>query len=220
MKKSLIYTICMFVISVVYTVLVKIVDVSPIGPEGSSVGFSTINGAVFNLTGYNDIWYNFSKLLGFFTFATVGFFVFFGVYQLQKRKSLKLVDKDLFVLGIFYAAVAIVYVLFEKVVINYRPVILDEGLEPSFPSTHTILAVCVMTTAAMQFSARIKDEKKRKQAVIICMAIMIAIIIGRILAGCHWLTDIVGGILISSVLILAYNTGILYVKEKEKTADI
>lgn len=211
MKKNIRATIGMFLVFVIYTILVKVVDVEAIGPEGSSVGFASLNGKVFELTGFSDFWYNLSKILGIAMYAMVGVFAVIGIVQLIKRKSLAKVDKDLYVLAVFYVAVAVFYVLFDKViVINYRPVIFDKGLEVSYPSTHAFLAVTLLCTAAEQFNRRIKKENLRMLASNLCIIVMSIIVLGRVLAGCHWLTDIIGGILLGSTLILAYVTAVSY----------
>ena len=42
-KRNIILSIVFTIISVIYTVVVKVVDVAAIGPEQSEVGLSTIN---------------------------------------------------------------------------------------------------------------------------------------------------------------------------------
>ena len=45
-------------IPIIYTLLVKYIDVQEIGPNDSLVGFATINNFMFNLTGVNMLWYD------------------------------------------------------------------------------------------------------------------------------------------------------------------
>ena len=126
------------------------------------------------------------------------------VYQLISRKSLKKVDADLYLLGALYAVIMGVYVFFEICIINYRPIILYVDLEASFPSSHTMIVLCIMSTAIFQFNRRIHNNIVKK-AVNGASILLIAItIIVRLISGVHWFTDIIGGLLIGTSLILFY----------------
>lgn len=203
-RKYFLISAMLFAAFVIFTVLVKTVDVKPIGPENSEVGFATINGAVANVLGYNDFFYNLSEVLGYLAIGTMLFFGLFGVMQLFIKKGISKVDKDLFVLLGLYVLCLAIYLVFEKVVINYRPVILDEGLEASYPSSHTMLAVAFICAAISQFSARLKNPGTRKIVLIACAVDGIGVIICRVLAGVHWITDIIGAILIAGACFFLY----------------
>lgn len=105
------------------------------------------------------------------------------------------------------------YLFFEQVVINYRPVLLGEELEASYPSSHTILVVCIMDTAAMQI-CRLFSDKKKLYLGMKCVSILLIVVtvIGRLLSGVHWFTDIVGGLLLSGALIVLYRAVIVYLE--------
>jgi undecaprenyl-diphosphatase len=133
----------------------------------------------------------------------VGFAVF-GVVQLIKRKSILKVDREILLLGAFYLTVAAVYVIFEVIIINYRPILIDGQLEASYPSSTTVLVLCVMLTAAIQLNCRIKNKVMR--SVVLCgiVSFVAFMIICRIASGVHWITDIIGGMLISAGLLTIY----------------
>lgn len=183
---------------------VKFIDVRAIGPEGSSVGLGAVNEAVHNLFGVHLEWYNITDYLGFAAIAVAGCFALLGVYQLITRKSLAKVDPDIYALAGCYVAAVLVYVLFEHVVISYRPIDLGAGLEASFPSSHTVLSLCIMSTAVEQLARRIKSNALSMALCIGCGAIGAAIVVGRLISGVHWFTDILGGVLISAAIVLAY----------------
>ena len=203
-KKRLFCGASLLAAFVLWTVSVGFVDVRTIGPEGSSVGFAAINGFVHELTGVNLILYTITDWLGLVPIAVAFGFAILGLVQLLKRKSLRKVDHDILVLGVFYVAVIAVYVLFEAVVINYRPTLIDGHLEASYPSSTTMLVTCVMPTAAMQFNARIKNTVFRRCVIIAIIAFTAFTVIGRFLSGVHWVTDIVGGALFSSGIVTTY----------------
>ena len=142
--------------------------------------------------------------LGMAAIAVACGFGLFGLWQLIKRGSLKRVDRDIYALAGLYIAIGIVYVLFEKAVVNYRPIDMGAGLEPSFPSSHTMLTCCIMSSAIWQFKRRIKSEALRKTTVMLCTAVMAVTIAGRLVSGVHWITDIAGGVLISASLMAFY----------------
>ncbi len=192
------------VLFIILVVLVKCVDVAPIGPLGSTIGLATINSAIWDAIGVSQVWYDITDWLGIVALVVAGIFAVLGIYQLIKGKSLKKVDKDIIYLGIFYAIVLCAYVLFEFCIVNYRPVLMDGGLEASFPSSHTMLVVCIMGSSIYQCIHRIKQNLLKYSAVTVCSIIIAITVIGRLLSGVHWFTDIMGGIFLSTAFILAY----------------
>lgn len=203
-KKYYFISVISFIVFIVFTLLVKYVDVQAIGPQGSSVGFATLNGAVAAKLPYNDLMYSISEVLGYLGMSTCLIFGLFGVMQLVIKKGIKKIDKDIIALGVFYVAVLCTYVIFEKVVINYRPIILEQELEASYPSSHTMLAVSFLVVAIRQFSARLKTSKTRMIVLICCVADMLGIIVCRLSSGVHWLTDILGAIFIALAWAMLY----------------
>lgn len=189
---------------VLWTVLLRFVDVKQIGPQNSKVGLSTLNQFVHNLTGTNMTLYNITDWLGLVPiFFAMGFGIL-GLLQWIKRKSLKKVDYSILVLGGFYIVVMAVYILFEYVVINYRPTLINGILEVSYPSSTTLLVMCVMPTAIMQLKDRLKNSVFKKCLVTIIILFIIFMVVGRIISGVHWITDIIGGVLLSIGLVTIY----------------
>ena len=189
---------------VLWTVLVSVVDVRAIGPNGSSVGFATLNGYVHDLTGVNMFLYTITDWLGLVPIGVAFGFAVLGLVQWVGRKSLFKVDRSILALGGFYIIVLAMYIFFEIVVINYRPVLIDGYLEASYPSSTTMLVRCVMPTAMMQLHARIKSDVFRRCVLISIAAFTAFMVIGRLASGVHWLTDIIGGALVSAGLVITY----------------
>ena len=187
-----------------WTVLVRFVDVRAIGPEGSSVGFAALNGYVHELTGVNWLLYTVTDWLGIVPIAVALGFAILGLVQLIKRKSLWKVDHSILALGVFYIVVMAAYIFFEVVVINYRPTLIDGYLEASYPSSTTMLVMCVMPTAAMLLNARIKNTILKRCAIIAIIVFIAFMVIGRLISGAHWISDIMGGALFSSGIDLIY----------------
>ena len=187
-----------------WTAAVRIVDVQAIGPQGSRVGFAAVNRFVHTLTGVRMSLYTITDWLGLVPVIFALGFGILGLAQWIRRKHLLRVDRDLLVLGGFYVVVMAAYLLFEVFVVNYRPVLIGGVLEASYPSSTTLLILCVMPTAMMQLYARIKNNVFRR-CVTAAIAVFIAfMVIGRFLSGVHWITDIVGGALLSAGLVLLY----------------
>ena len=131
-------------------------------------------------------------------------FAVLGLVQLIKRKSLFGVDRSILVLGGFYIVVMAIYVLFEMVIINYRPVLIEGYLEASYPSSTTMLVLCVMPTAIMQLNSRIKNQALKRCVAYSIAAFIAFMVIGRLVSGVHWISDIIGGALISAGLVMTY----------------
>ena len=204
-KKRLVLGASLVVAFVLWTVLVCFVDVRAIGPEGSSVGFAALNGFVHELTGVNWLLYTVTDWLGIVPIAMAFGFAILGLVQLIKRKSLWKVDHSILALGVFYIVVMAAYIFFEVAVINYRPTLIDGYLEASYPSSTTMLVMCVMPTAAMQLNERIKNTVLRRCAVITIVTFTAFMVIGRLVSGVHWITDIIGGALLSAGLVMLYS---------------
>jgi undecaprenyl-diphosphatase len=188
----------------VWTALVRVVDVAPIGPRGSAVGFSTLNAAFHALTGSNMMLYTVTDWLGLVPIAVALAFSVLGLVQWVKRKSIARVDRSILALGIFYVAVMAAYALFECVVINYRPVLIEGCLEGSYPSSTTLLVLCVIPTAMLQCKARIARKGCRRAVLLAMGAFLGFMVIGRVLSGVHWFSDIIGGMLLSAGLVAFY----------------
>ena len=146
----------------VWTVLVRVVDVREIGPNGSPVGFGALNGFFHQLTGVHMALYTVTDLLSILPLGIVLGFALLGLVQWIRRKSLTRVDRGLLALGGFYIATVAVFVFFEVVVINYRPVLINGVPEASYPSSTTMLAACVLPTAIMQLGKYVKHRPLRR----------------------------------------------------------
>ena len=187
-----------------WTLAVTKVDLQAIGPKGSVVGFATINRAFHEWTGVHMWLYEMTDWLGLVPIIVVLGFGVLGLIQLIKRKNLFKVDSDILILGAFYILVMIAYVIFEIFVINYRPVLIEGRLEASYPSSTTLLVLCVMPTAMIQFNNRIKNVALRKVTVVSISLFITFMVVGRLVSGVHWITDIVGGALLSIGLVMLY----------------
>lgn len=200
LKKFLIF-ICLFV---VLTVLVKIVDVKAIGANQSLVGFSSLNFWFFNLTGVNMILYYISDWLSIIVILIGIIYGVVGLIQWIKRKKILKVDQNLLSLGIFYLLVFGIYLFFEYFIINYRPVLIDGYLEASYPSSTTLLVITFMITSIDQTNIYIKNKRFKKTVKCVSILYMILMVIFRLSSGVHWLSDIIGSIILSIGLISFY----------------
>jgi undecaprenyl-diphosphatase len=115
------------------------------------------------------------------------------------------VDHSILALGGFYVVVMAVYFLFEVLAINYRPVLIEGVLEASYPSSTTLLVLCVLLTAMMQFHDRIKNRILRGGVLTVLLGLLFFMLIGHVLSGVHWITDIIGGAFLSAGLVRLYD---------------
>lgn len=218
-KKMLLIGSGIIILFIIYTILVKFVDVQQIGQLNSSVGFGTMNKFVLDLIGSNNTWYEVTEILGYIIIASfvIGFGAL-GIYQLVKRKKLSLVDYQIFVLIGFCVVLALIYVFFELVVINYRPILLthEVELEASYPSSHTLLALCLVSSSLIAISSISKSKKLVYLFDGIGIILIAVMVIGRILSGVHWFSDILGAIILSSGLLSLFEFVILFIGEKKE----
>lgn len=206
MKKTrIVSTGCGFLAAfLLWTAAVCLVDVQAIGPKGSEVGFAGLNGWFHALTGVHMTLYTITDWMGLIPLAVAMGFGLLGLVQWIKRKRLRKVDGSILLLGGFYLAVLAVFLLFEAFVVNYRPVLIEGVLEASYPSSTTLLTLCVMPAAMLQWKERIKDKRVRTWILGVSAGFTLFMVGGRLVSGVHWLTDIVGGVLLSAGLVLLY----------------
>ncbi len=214
-KKNTILSITTILLASIFTILVKFIDVKPIGPNNSEVGFASLNKFVFDLTGKIDLWIHISDILVILSILIALFFGGLGIYELIKRKNIKKVDKEIIWLGIFYCLVVLIYIIFNKVVINYRPILVDGILEPSFPSSHTLMATFFCGSAIIVNNRLFKGDWVKKLNIAIFI-IMILTPITRLISGVHWTTDIIGGVLFTVALLTLFKTCLDKIRKKEK----
>ncbi len=202
----------LFLMFAVFTVLVMRFDVMPIGPEESSVGFATANAFLLKKISVNLMWYELTNWLGFVAILTAICFGIIGLVQLYRRRSLFEVDIDILALGVLYFIIVAAYALFELYIVNYRPILLHGSLEASFPSSHIMIVLSVLGTAIIQFQKRINNYLSRKILEFIAGGIIILTVVGRLISGVHWFTDIVAGLLLGATLIMFYKSVLQYIE--------
>ena len=214
--KRFMISAALFTAFLLWTAMLCLIDVRPIGPLGSLVGLAALNGFVRDLIGVHFDLYIITDWLSLVPIFLCMSFGILGLCQWIKRKHLGKVDHDILILGGFYLLVFAAYLLFEQVVINYRPVLIKGILEVSYPSSTTMLALSVMVTAMIQCKHRIKNEKIRNIVLLACAAFTAFMVISRLLSGVHWFTDIIGGTLLSMSMISLYDSFVAFVENPLK----
>ena len=203
-RKYLCFAMCMLGAFLLWTAAIQIIDVQAIGPQGSTVGFAMVNQFVHRLTGVHLSVYALTDWLSLVPLGIMMGFGLLGLIQWIRRKHILKVDYSILVLGGFYVAVMAVFVFFELFVVNYRPVLIDGNLEASYPSSTTMLVTCVMPTAMLQWNDRIQNRLLKRWVLSASAAFTVFMVLGRLLSGVHWVTDIVGGALLSAGLVMLY----------------
>ena len=203
------------IIFALWTVLIQTVDVQPFGANGTNIGFAAINCWFHKLTGVHMEIYTITDWLGLIPIFICMIFGGIGFVQLIQRRSIFEVDRDIIFLGVYYIIVIFGYLIFEMIPINYRPILIEGYLEASYPSSTTLLVLCVMPTLIDQANRRAKSVilKEIIKAFVICFSAFM--VLGRLISGVHWLTDIVGSIMLSLGLFCIYKASILLSYERK-----
>ena len=212
-RRNFIISSILIFLAIGFTVLVKVVDVKQVGVNETSIGFATVNQFVFNLFGVNMIWYHITDWIGLVPIFMSMANALIGLIQLIKRKSLFKVDKEIIILGIFYFIVIVLYLFFEKVIVNYRPILMNGFIEASYPSSHTLMTICLCGSSII-VNRKLFNNKITKFLNILSIAIVLITIIGRLISGVHWFTDIIGGIFISIALLMTLYSTINLIKKE------
>ena len=202
--KRIIMGVALITVFVVWTMLIQFVDVQAIGVNGTLIGFATFNGWFHKLTGVHMTLYVVTDWLGLVPVFVCMFFGGVGFIQLVKRRSLLKVDLDIIFLGVYYILVIFGYLIFEMIPINYRPVLIEGFIEASYPSSTTLLVLSVMPTLVFQANKRLKCIMTKRIVGILAILFSVFMVIGRLISGVHWFTDIVGSVILSAGLFCIY----------------
>ena len=216
-RKDLLAGIVLLTEFALWTVLIRHIDVQNAGPNGTEIGFAAINVWFHRLTGVHMLIYTVTDWLGFVPIIICMCFGVLGLVQLVKRKSLPRVDSDILMLGAYYVLVILCYLLFEMVPINYRPILINGNLEASYPSSTTLLVLSVMPTLKYQTDRRIANPVIRKAITVFVIVFAAFMVIGRLISGVHWVTDIAGSVFLSSGLFMIYRYMADYFVSKKVT---
>ena len=184
----------------IWTALIQMVDVQPLGQNATNIGFATFNCWFHRLTNVN------------MTICLI--FAGIGLVQLIKRRSLFKVDPDIIILGVYYVIVILAYFIFEIIPINYRPILINGIMEASYPSSTTLLVLCVLPTLVEQIQRRMSCSTLKRIITILAIAFSAFMVIGRLISGVHWFTDIVGGVLLSAGLFTVYKAVVMLTIKK------
>ena len=208
-KRNLLTGVGMIGAFALWTILIQCVDVQAVGQNGSRIGFADFNVWFHQLTGVHMTIYTITDWLGLVPIFICLCFGVMGLVQLIKRRSLLRVDSDILLLGVYYVMVIACYLIFEMIPINYRPVLIEGRLEASYPSSTTLLVLSVIPTLMFQVNRRVSNTMIRKVAAVFVIAFSAFMVIGRLISGVHWATDIIGSILLSSGLYMLYRSAVL-----------
>lgn len=227
-KRFLCTGILLIALFAVWTVLIQTVDVRIAGETKTNLGFATFNCWFHRLTGVHMQLYTLTDWLGLVPVFVCLLFGAIGFAQLIRRKSLRKVDPDLLLLGAYYILVVLGYLAFEMLPVNYRPVLIEGIAEASYPSSTTLLTLSVMPTLTFQTSRRLRStedetdstsgkpaekngnlermsEKSAEKTIrVLTILFSFFMVIGRLIAGVHWFTDIAGAVLLSAGLFCLY----------------
>lgn len=209
-KKNLILSAVFILAFSLWTLMIVTVDVQPVGVNGTDIGLALINTRFHSAVGVNMTLYHITDWLGLVPVFVCMVFGLFGLGQLVKRRSLRKVDADIILLGIYYVIVIAGYLVFEMIPINYRPILIDGFMEASYPSSTTLLVLCVMPTLVFQSQRRLKSGKLKKLIFAVTVMFSVFMLIGRLMSGVHWVTDIIGSVFLSAGLFYIYKAVVLW----------
>ena len=209
--------VTLFVLFLAFTVTVALCGKTAVVYDGditSEIGFGALNKAVFDTLGTSAFWYEFTEFLGTIALAIAALFALIGISRLAARKRFWAVDREILLLALFYLSVAFFYLLFEVIVINYRPILVAGALEASYPSSHAMLGACIFVTAPFACRHLVKNNATHTLVGVCCYLFAALTVVGRLLSGLHWLTDVIGALLLSASLILFYLAAITLLNKK------
>lgn len=218
-RKYLIAAAGLSVLFLLLTILLKVVDVQAAGPQQSEIGFASMNVAFATSIGYSKAFYYIASVLGVLCILIAVCFALMGVAQLVATRDIRRVNYRILAIGGLYVCVVLFYLLFEFVVINYRPVVINDKLSASYPSTHTLLALTITVSASMVLKGVLRNRRLASILGWVCIGLGVLTVIFRMLSGVHWLTDIIGGMLLSAALLCWFAFALEMIRDRRRQMD-
>lgn len=213
-KRILAAGTALILLFVVWTFLILRFDVRPVGQNGTKIGFASVNTWFHRLTGVHMGLYTVTDWLGLVPIVICVCFGVLGLVQWVQRKSLKRVDIDIILLGAYYLLVILGYLVFETIPINYRPIPINGAMEASYPSSTTLLVLSVMPTLKFQLDRRLRGKTAKGIVTAFVILFSAFMVFARLIAGVHWLTDIIGAVFLSAGLYLLYRSAVVLSEQR------
>ena len=198
--------------------LLRTVDIQAVGPAGTSVGLASLNNGFHTGIGVHPFWSTVSNILGIIAIASAAGWALLGALPLIREKSLKKADPNLILLGILFLVTILIYLFFNLVTVNARPVLMKNETVPeaSFPSSHVMMILVAMLGSIKMLNHYVRNLEQRRLFQLICWFVLIFSVFARMLSGVHWFTDIIGGILIAICLFSLFSIALQYIRQLQK----
>lgn len=185
--------IVLCVVFVVFTLIVALVDVD-------QVGLSHVNQFFWQHCGKNIVWERITDWLGYLVILAMISVVVWQIVQWVCRKSLRRVDSNLLLLDFIFGCLVVIYLFFEIIVINYRPELENGVAKASYPSSHTMLFMTVLPLLVWQVWHYVKSKPLCVVLTVVLSILLMMGVVGRLLSGVHWFTDILAGMIVGCCL--------------------
>ena len=126
-------------------------------------------------------------------------------------------DRIIFVLLGLYVLSVIAYLIFEIVKVNYSPLSTSEKLKTSYPSTHVFIFFTFAISGVIALFNFIKDKGPLKIALLVIASLLaVLMVVFRLMSGHHYLTDVVGSILLATTLVTLFTSALEVFDKKEE----
>lgn len=201
-KKWFLAALILTAVFVVLTITVKYVDQKNIGSQ--VIGWATINLWWRDIIGVRNFWQIASHIFAAITLIILVMFLVWQAIALLRRKSFRTMPRHWWFFDLTLIALALCYIVFQIMVINFRPLLIDGVAELSYPSSHVLLLATLWPVFILTLSREVKSRPWLRVASVIGIIVMTVGIIARLLSGYHWFTDIIGGIMLGAVLTCWY----------------
>lgn len=200
-KTAGIISLCCLLGFIVLLIVVKTVNVKT-NALGIEVGLYSINNSLLpsvSITEFGSL----SDILMLISFVFFGIVGLMGISEFLKKRSLRKVNHIYYLYVCMLLLIVIIYLFFEIVTVNYRPILIDGVKEASFPSSHIFITSSLVLCSCYVFSKYI-GKNYSKSLYIISIIMIIFVTFGRLLSKNHWFTDCIAGLLISFVLYFGF----------------
>lgn len=211
MKKSTINIVKLSIGTLIFITLIlllKFVDVKT-GFNNTELGLYSINNFFYEslatLNNKVSSLFNFLSDIGlYYAFILVFVAIIIGIAQWIKRKSIRLVDFKIISFGISLVLLAIIWIVFDRLlIINYRP---NEDAS-SFPSTHIMIVTFVLIgiiPILKNLTHSVFNKRTYKVIDVVTFIahifIILLTIVGRLFSKEHWFSDALGGVIMGITL--------------------